>query len=181
MIIAGQCAMVANIKEAKLNSSSFKSSRVRIVMLASLVVSLLYLTGCCNQQQQGQAADGGRRDTKGIVAADKPNELPAQPQVEAANGEGQIQANPVTNEAGAEAGGEEAKTEDDKNGVAVKTDTDVVNNIPGDVNPAGAGLTPGEGATEGNVDDSDRVQPTEGENTPKLEEEKIEKVSTDDL
>ena len=169
--------MVANIKEAKLNSSSFKSSRVRIVILASLIVSLLYLTGCCNQQQQGQAADGGRRDTKGIVAADKPNELPAQPQ----NGVGQTQANPVGNEATAETATEGDQVEDDNNGTAGKTDTDVVNNIPGNVNPAGAGLTPGEGATGSNVDDSDRVQPTEGENTPKLEEEKIEKVSTDDL
>ena len=70
--------MVANVKEAKLDSLNVKSSKVRIVMLASLVVSLLYLTGCCNQQQQGRAADGGRRDTKGIVAADKPDELPAQ-------------------------------------------------------------------------------------------------------
>ena len=149
-------------------------------MLASLVLSLLYLTGCCNQQQQGQAADGGRRDTKGIVAADKPDELPAQPQVDAAN--------PVGNEAGVEAGGEETKTEDpkaedDKNGGAGETDTDVVNNIPGNVNPAGAGLSPGEGATNDNSDDSDRVQPTEGEDTPQLDKEKEEvvPVSTEEL
>ena len=179
--------MVANVKEAKLDSLNVKSSKVRIVMLASLVVSLLYLTGCCNQQQQGQAADGGRRDTKGIVAADKPDELPAQPQVDAANAEGQTEANPVGDEAGAEAGGEEAKTEDpkaedDKNGGADKTD-DVVNNMPGNVNPAGAGLNPGEGTTNDNSDDSDRVQPTEGEDTPQLDKQKEEvvPVSTEEL
>ena len=144
--------MVASVKEAELDLSNFKSSRVRIVILASLVASLMYLTGCCNQQQ-GQAADGGRKDTKGIVAADKPDELPA------------------------EAGTEGTQAEDDK------TDTNVVNNIPGDVNPAGAGLTPGEGATEDRVDDSDTGQPAEGENTPNLGEEKEEivEVSTEDL
>ena len=37
--------------------------------------------------------------------------------------------------------------------------------MPGNVNPAGAGLNPGEGTTNDNSDDSDRVQPTEGEDT----------------
>ena len=115
----------------------------------------MYLTGCCNQQQQGQAADGGRKDTKGIVAADKKDKLPGT----------------------AEAGTQGTQAEEDKTG------TDVVNNIKEAVNPAGVVLKPGEGATEDRIDDTDTGQPAKGENTPNFEEEKEEivEVNTEDL
>ena len=148
-----------------MDSSNIKLSKIRIAIIAGLVFSLLYLTGCCNQQQQGQAADGGRKPTKGILKADKPQDLPAQ-----------------TGATGA-VGGEATTNGDQQAQTGAETATEVVNNIPGPVDPAGAGLTPGNGDDDVVSTENTNIDETaEGEDTPSLsDEEKASKIDTEEL
>ena len=147
------CAIVASIKEAELDSSNIKSSKIRIAVLAGLLISLLYLTGCCDQQKKGQAADGGRKDTKGIVSADKPQDLAAQP---AGNNGANTGAEVVNNLGPANPAGAGLTPGDGSNDGNTAQDSDTAQ------------------------DSENAVETAEGENTPTLQEQASE-IDTDDL
>tara|TARA_B100000674_G_scaffold248481_1_gene204834 strand:- start:1820 stop:2287 length:468 start_codon:yes stop_codon:yes gene_type:complete len=154
-----------------LDSSNFNSSKIRIAVLAGLVISLLYLTGCCDQQQQGQAADGGRKPTEGIVKKDKPQGLEAQP---AGN-----------NGATGPAVGDATTDGDEQTQTGDNTESPVVNNLD-TADPRGAGLTAGDDSKDG---DNAQDKTPRGEQIPTLdkdevdndEPEKASQIDTDDL